>query len=261
MTPTLAAFLEHHGFAADNLSALQADGRFTPLMRAAKEGRLDDRRGTAALGVDLAVTNADGCNALWLACYNGSHAIIETLIAAGIDIDRQNGNGASALMYVSSNSKPDLVKLLLEKGANPKLKNFDDFSIGARPGRVSVDAHACNKCGLLEDNLAGQNITAAEGIFKHDHPACQKVAGRCQGAVRLLPAVVRLFLCRQVLSQQAGKQYPADSANRAGYPQFLQRRVAGVACADVQPALRQGAQSSFLVRPRNGNLADQRRQV
>ena len=29
-------------------------------------------------------------------------------------------------MYVSSNSKPDLVKLLLEKGANPKLKNFDD---------------------------------------------------------------------------------------------------------------------------------------
>ena len=31
-------------------------------------------------------------------------------------------------MYVSSNSKPDLVKLLLEKGANPRLKNFDDFS-------------------------------------------------------------------------------------------------------------------------------------
>ena len=46
--------------------------------------------------------------------------------AAGVNIDQQNGNGASALMYVSSNSKPDLVKLLLEKGANPKLKNFDD---------------------------------------------------------------------------------------------------------------------------------------
>lgn len=128
MTPTLAAFLEHHGFAADNLSALQADGRFTPLMRAAKEGRLEIVEELLLRGADLSVTNTDGCNALWLACYNGSHAILETLIAAGIDIDRQNGNGASALMYVSSNSKPDLVKLLLAKGANPTLKNFDDFT-------------------------------------------------------------------------------------------------------------------------------------
>ena len=38
------------------------------------------------------------------------------------------GNGASCLMYVASNGKPDLVKLLLGKGANPRLKNFDDFS-------------------------------------------------------------------------------------------------------------------------------------
>ena len=128
MTPTLAAFLEHHGFAADNLSALQADGRFTPLMRAAKEGRLEIVEELLLLGADLSVTNTDGCNALWLACYNGNHAIIETLINAGIDLDRQNGNGASALMYVASNSKPDLVKLLLAKGANPTLKNFDDFT-------------------------------------------------------------------------------------------------------------------------------------
>lgn len=128
MSPQLAAFLADHGFAPDNLSAPQADGRFTPLMRAAKEGRLDIVEELLAAGVDIAVTNADGCNALWLACYNGSHALIERLIAAGIDLDRQNGNGASCLMYVASNGKPDLVKLLLEKGANPRLKNFDDFS-------------------------------------------------------------------------------------------------------------------------------------
>ena len=128
MTPTLAAFLEQHGFPTDNLSAPQADGRFTPLMRAAKLGRLDIVEELIGLGVDLQALNADGCNALWLACYNGSHEIIERLIAAGIDINVQNGNGATCLMYVSSNSKPDLVKLLLEKGANAKLKNFDDFS-------------------------------------------------------------------------------------------------------------------------------------
>ncbi len=126
MTPQLAAFLEEHGFAPGNINAPQADGRFTPLMRAAKLGRLDMVDELLALGVDLGAVNADGCNALWLACYNGSHELIERLIAAGIDLDLQNGNGASCLMYVSSNSKPDLVKLLLEKGANPKLKNFDD---------------------------------------------------------------------------------------------------------------------------------------
>jgi len=137
MTPTLAAFLAEHAFPSDNLSAPQADGRFTPLMRAAKEGRLDIVEELLSLGVDIAVTNADGCNALWLACYNGSHAIIERLLAAGIDIDLQNGNGATCLMYVSSNSKPDLVKLLLEKGANATLKNFDDFS--ARDLAASVE--------------------------------------------------------------------------------------------------------------------------
>lgn len=128
MSPNLAAFLQQHGFAADNLSAPQADGRFTPLMRAAKEGRLDIVDELLVLGVDLSVLNADGCNALWLACYNGSHAIIERLIDAGIAIDQQNGNGASCLMYAASNSKPDLVKLLLARGANAALKNFDDFS-------------------------------------------------------------------------------------------------------------------------------------
>ena len=128
MTPQLSAFLTEHGFQSNDINAPQADGRFTPLMRAAKLGRLDIVDELLALGVDLEVVNADGCNALWLACYSGSHEVIDRLIAAGISIDRQNGNGATCLMYVSSNSKPDLVKLLLEKGANASLKNFDDFS-------------------------------------------------------------------------------------------------------------------------------------
>ncbi|AXS79741.1 ankyrin repeat domain-containing protein [Dechloromonas sp. HYN0024] len=141
MTPQLAAFLAEHGFAADNINAPQADGRFTPLMRAAKLGRLDLVDELISLGVDLDALNADGCNALWLACYNGSHALIERLIAAGIGIDVQNGNGATCLMYVASNSKPDLVELLLNKGANATLKNFDDFS--------ALDLAASRECLIL----------------------------------------------------------------------------------------------------------------
>ena len=128
MNPAVAEFFAQYGFDPAQPSALQPDRHFTPLMRAAKEGRLDVIEALLTYGVDIAVTNADGCNALWLACYNGSHAIIDRLIQAGIDIDRQNDNGATCLMYVASNSKPDLESLLLERGANPRLANHDDFT-------------------------------------------------------------------------------------------------------------------------------------
>ena len=128
MNPAVAEFFAQYGFDPAQPSALQPDRHFTPLMRAAKEGRLDVIEALLTYGVDIAVTNADGCNALWLACYNGSHAIIDRLIQAGIDIDRQNDNGATCLMYVASNSKSDLVQLLLERGANPRLANHDDFT-------------------------------------------------------------------------------------------------------------------------------------
>ncbi len=128
MNPAVAEFFAQYGFDPAQPSALQPDRHFTPLMRAAKEGRLDVIEALLTYGVDIAVTNADGCNALWLACYNGSHAIIDRLIQAGIDIDRQNDNGATCLMYVASNSKPDLVSPLLERGANPRLANHDDFT-------------------------------------------------------------------------------------------------------------------------------------
>lgn len=128
MSPLLARFFEEHDFPADQLSALDKAGRFTPLMRAAKLGDLDLVEELLSLGVDISVLNVDGCNALWLACYGGNHAVMHRLIDAGIAIDQQNGNGATCLMYVASNSKPDLVKLLLDRGANTQLKNFDDFS-------------------------------------------------------------------------------------------------------------------------------------
>ena len=140
MTPKLTEFLASHGFQVDRLSDPQADGRFTPLMRACKEGRRDIVDELLTLGVDITVRNADGCNALWLACYNGDHGIIQRLLDAGIDIDLQNGNGATCLMYVSSNGKADLVQLLLDNGADTSLKNFDDFT--ARDLAASV---ACLK--------------------------------------------------------------------------------------------------------------------
>ena len=53
MSPQLFAFLAEHGFQSNDINAPQADGRFTPLMRAAKLGRLDIVDELLALGVDL----------------------------------------------------------------------------------------------------------------------------------------------------------------------------------------------------------------
>ena len=109
----------------------------TPLMRAAKLGRIELIDPLLAHGARVDVLNQDGCNALWLACYHGDPALVRKLVAVGAPIDQQNGNGASCLMYVSSNGKAELVEVLLELGADPTLKNFDDWTaldLAASPG-------------------------------------------------------------------------------------------------------------------------------
>jgi len=78
-------------------------------------------------GVDLRRRNADGNNALWLACVSDDAHVVQRLIKAGIDIDNQNDAGATALMYTASAGKATLCQLLLDAGASPHLRNQDDF--------------------------------------------------------------------------------------------------------------------------------------
>ena len=72
--------------------------------------------------------NADGNNALWLACVEKHLAMIDLLLDAGIDIDNCNDNGATALMYVSSSGRTDVVAHLLARGADIKPETLDGFS-------------------------------------------------------------------------------------------------------------------------------------
>ncbi len=72
--------------------------------------------------------NADGNNALWLACVEKHLALIDLLLDAGIDIDNCNDNGATALMYVASSGRTDVVAHLLARGADIKPETLDGFS-------------------------------------------------------------------------------------------------------------------------------------
>ena len=67
----------------------------TPLMCAALKGDGLMARKILAAGADVALRNADGNNALWLACVERHLDMIDLLIEAGIDIDNRNDGGAT----------------------------------------------------------------------------------------------------------------------------------------------------------------------
>ncbi|CCE06184.1 putative thiosulfate sulfurtransferase; Rhodanese-like domain/ankyrin repeat domain protein [Bradyrhizobium sp. STM 3843] len=124
---TLARWLDAQGFPQDDVNATVAN-RTTPLMKAAHLGNVAVLRELLAAGATIAATNADGNNALWLACVGNHFDIIDVLTEAGIDIDNRNDNGATALMYAASSGKAEVVALLLAKGAATATETLDGFT-------------------------------------------------------------------------------------------------------------------------------------
>ncbi|MGJ4929981.1 ankyrin repeat domain-containing protein [Bradyrhizobium sp. HKCCYLS2038] len=127
ISPTLAAWLIAQGFLADDVDATIAN-RTTPLMKAAHLGNVAVIRELLAAGASVAARNADGNNALWLACVGNHLEAIDALVEAGIDLDNSNDNGATALMYASSSGKAAVVAHLLAKGADLSTETLDGFS-------------------------------------------------------------------------------------------------------------------------------------
>jgi rhodanese-related sulfurtransferase len=123
----LASFLSVHGFDPTDLDAAREHG-LTPLMRAALAARGDLTGELLRLGADVHARNADGNNALWLACVSNDAAVVVALVGAGIDVDNRNDAGATALMYAASTGKAPLVEVLLARGADPGMRNQDDFT-------------------------------------------------------------------------------------------------------------------------------------
>lgn len=124
-TTSLKAFLTEFGLDVNDLEKPGAQG-LTPLMRAAYEARPDLVEELLAAGVSPSSRNADGNNALWLACVAECVPAAELLVKAGVDRDNRNETGASCLMYAASAGKARMVEFLLAAGADPHLRNFDD---------------------------------------------------------------------------------------------------------------------------------------
>ncbi|MGO9674169.1 MAG: ankyrin repeat domain-containing protein [Methylocella sp.] len=124
---TLRRWLADNGFPAQDVNAVTDNGA-TPLMKASHKGEKDIVRNLLGAGARLDARNADGNNALWLACVGAHPDAMEALIEAGVDIDNQNDNGATPLMYAASTGKAAIVERLLLAGADTALETLDGFS-------------------------------------------------------------------------------------------------------------------------------------
>lgn len=124
----LNQWLNEKGYSPDDINRRGEHG-YTALMRAAKDGEEAIVKEILSLpGVDLALKNVDGNNALWNGCFADSIAIVSMLIDKGIDMDNINDNGVTALMYTASSGKEAITRLLIEKGADKSIRNLDDFT-------------------------------------------------------------------------------------------------------------------------------------
>jgi rhodanese-related sulfurtransferase len=124
---TLQHWLAEQGFPPDDVNAVIANGT-TPLMKASHQGQGAIVRRLTVAGVQLDARNADGNNALWLACVGGHLDIVDILVESGIDIDNRNDNGATSLMYGASSGKAGVVARLLAKGADTTPETLDGFT-------------------------------------------------------------------------------------------------------------------------------------
>jgi ankyrin repeat protein len=74
----------------------------------------------ALIRADAAVDSANdfGVTPLWLACENGSAAMVETLLTAGADANAALPSGETVLMTASRTGSAEAVRLLIVHGAN-----------------------------------------------------------------------------------------------------------------------------------------------
>ncbi len=124
---TLRQWLAEQGFPPDERDAVIANGT-TPLMKASHQGQGPVVGMLIGAGARLNARNADGNNALWLACVGDHLDIIDMLADAGIDVDNRNDNGVTPLMYAASSGKTGIVERLLAHGADPSLEMLDGFT-------------------------------------------------------------------------------------------------------------------------------------
>ncbi|GAB1260447.1 ankyrin repeat domain-containing protein [Aurantivibrio plasticivorans] len=127
LSPELTNWLTSEGFNPENLDSRLSNNE-TALMVAARKGLYWVCNQLIDAGASVDLKNADGNNALWMACMFNDCELVKLFIMADIDVDNQNDNGATALIYAASKGNHEMINMLINCGANPSLTTLDGFS-------------------------------------------------------------------------------------------------------------------------------------
>ncbi|MBZ5625845.1 MAG: ankyrin repeat domain-containing protein [Acidobacteriia bacterium] len=105
-----------------DVNASQGDGA-TALHWAAFQDDLEMAKLLLAAGADVKAATREGAiTPLFMACTNGSAAMVEALLKAGADANSTKSNGTTALMIAAASGSADAVKVLLDHGADLKAR-------------------------------------------------------------------------------------------------------------------------------------------
>jgi ankyrin repeat protein len=125
---TIVAMLLAKGANANHQNAYGS----SPLHQAAKNHHTGCVKSLLAAGADVHLKNNKGSSPLLLACYQedkkGALAVFTPLLEAGASVDDTDNNKSTALHIAASVGNDELLDLLLQRGADPKLKDSGGFT-------------------------------------------------------------------------------------------------------------------------------------
>lgn len=94
------------------------DQKWTPLLRAAKQGNLTEVKELLAQGAATEDELHDGCTSLYLASQEGHLEVVRELINAGANVQKPRDTGATPLYIASMKGQLPIVQELISRGAS-----------------------------------------------------------------------------------------------------------------------------------------------
>ena len=101
----------------------------TPMMRAARDGRLDDVKDfVEEQGADVDARDKYDETAMMLAARAGQLEVVRYLVEQGADVNAKSKHGFTAMMYAARHGQLEVVKYLTEQGADVNAKSIHGFT-------------------------------------------------------------------------------------------------------------------------------------
>ena len=136
-----------------------SDTQYTPMMRAAYRGRVDEVKRLHYFRSDVAASNAAGYTALHLAAQRGHDDVVKALLrmVPPPDIEARTASGVTPLMLAVRNHHEPCARLLLNRGASFEAK--DARGHGVLRQALSDRGRKGSMAGLLIERGAREEST------------------------------------------------------------------------------------------------------